>query len=148
MIFIRYSWLILLFAGALIWTFPAKIGRIAGSWIMSMSIVYYALLPLMWVFVDLMTVVSLADIIGKFQTTAEEAYLTILANKTAEDPEAMIATIISGLFSGIGDVGTILLLRLIFTGLFFILISATIFSLARSLGATGRRLRLPGTPRA
>lgn len=145
-IFMRNGWLILLLTGALIYTFPARIGRIAGGWIMSMSIAFYALLPFTGVFVDIMTAISFSQILQTFHMGAENVYTYILANKATENVEGFVTYVISGLTSMIGDFGTIVFLRFIFTMLYLAIINGVTFSLSRALGATGRRLRLPGAP--
>lgn len=145
-IFMRYGWIVLLLTGALIYTFPASIGRTAGGWIMSISITFYALLPMMGVFVEIMTAVTFSEIFQTFQMSAENVYTYILANKATENPENIAAYVVSGLTSGIGDFGTIALLRFIFIGLYFAIIGGVMFTLSRALGATGRRVRLPGLP--
>lgn len=145
-IFMRNGWVVLLLTGALLYTFPASIGRMAGSWIMSIAISFYALLPMMGVFVEIMSTVTLSQIYQTFQMSAEDVYTHILANKMIENPENIIGYVISGLTSGIGDFGTIVLLRFTFIGLFFAIISGVTSTLSRALGATGRRMRLPGLP--
>lgn len=146
-IFMRYGWIVLLLTGALLYAFPASIGRLSGSWLMSMAITFYVLLPMMGFFVEIMTAVMFSEIFQTFQMSAESVYTYILANKATANPENLVAFVVSGLTSGIGDFGTIALLRFIFVGLYFAIISGVMFTLSRALGATGRRVRLPGLPR-
>lgn len=143
-LFVRYAWLVLLFVGALIYTFPVRIGRTAGGWLMAIAVSFYTLLPLTGVFVDIMTVVVFSDIFQKFQMAAEDVYTYILANQATENIEGFTAYIVSGLTSSIGDFGTIMIIRFILVGLYFAIVTGVMFSFSRVFGAGGRRIRLPG----
>ena len=130
--FIVSQWIVLLVIGAIIFALPARIGRIAGGWLIALALAYLFFLPFMGFFVDGMTGIVMVDV---------KRFLAAKLEGGATDPWAALTMLFSAY-----DLSTLIIVRLIFSSLYLTFIFAGAWGLARQLGAAVRRPRLPGVP--
>jgi hypothetical protein len=118
--FLQAYWWQLVFIGAVFWSIPTRIGRIASGWMISFPIVFYLGLPEMHLFMGWFT--GYESVLIAFNATALSSLIPSVTSLV--DPTAFGITLVPNLLQAGSNFAGYMVLRLITLGLYTTLLAS------------------------
>jgi hypothetical protein len=126
------AWALMLYVGAFMYSFPFRVGRIAGSWFIAVPIAYIVAFPFMPMFVDGVVGNALGSIQDELRKDLQSAAWSVLFQSP---PHFDVNTILSLLFA-LANPGTSILLRLVMVLLYVGFITTLSAGIASAIAGT------------